>query len=324
MQFDQFDVAAVDNDVVMTRGNHKINFTNWSFTQFCSRLGAPPKFLAELPGDLAVDVLKFRLGQKQDLEDERESQVLFDYDEGVYTVRAFNGSRYSRVWDYQIIESLLELTTKGWDIPPAYDPGNFGGEKTKGNSGLYCGDRDCFVFMVNENNRIDDGSDEGLARGFFVSNSEVGAASWGITTFLYKFICGNHIVWGAEDVEHVKIRHVGDADQKVMESLKVQLELYAEQSPKALEASIKKAKLYELGTSAEEVEDLIFQLRILPRKVVRAAIEEATEYEDVLGASPWSAWGVSQGVTRVSQREEFADSRVRVDGASEKILKMVS
>jgi hypothetical protein len=278
----------------------------------------------ELPAELAVDVLRFRLGEQKEEGDERENRVLFDYADGLYTVRAFNGSRYSRVWDYQVVESLTDLTAKGWDVPPAYDPNNFGGEVTKGHSGLYCGDRDCFIFMVNENNRIDDGSDNGLARGFFVSNSEVGAAAWGITTFLYAYICGNHIVWGAEDVSHIKVRHVGNADQKVMESLKTQLGLYAEQGSKKLEASIKKAKAFELGASDEEVEDLIFQLRILPRKIVRAAIEEATEYEDVLGATPLSAWGVSQGVTRVSQREEFADSRVRVDQATEKILKLVA
>lgn len=326
MLFDDFGVATDGDDVVMTKGSRRINFTNWSFLQFCARVGAPPKFLGELPADLAVDVLTFRLGQKKEEDAERESKVLFDFDEdsGLFTVRAFNGSRYSRVWDYQVVESLMELTAKGWDVPPAYDPRNFGGEKTKGHSGLYCGDRDCFIFLVNEKNRIDDGSDDGLARGFFVSNSEVGAASWGITTFLYKFICGNHIVWGAQDVEHIKVRHVGNADQKVMESLKTQLNLYAEQSPKALEDSIRKAKLHELGTSDEEVEDLLFQLRILPRKHLRAAIEEATEYEDILGATPWSAWGVSQGITRVSQKEEFADSRVRMDQATEKVLKLVN
>jgi hypothetical protein len=323
MLFDQFGVDADGDNVVMTKGSQRINFTNWSFLQFCSRLKAPPKFLAELPADLAVDVLRFRLQERKDDEDERYSKVLFDYDDG-YTVRAFNGSRYTRVWDYQIVNALTELTTKGWDIPPAYDPSNFGGKKTKGHSGLYCGDRDCFVFMVNDSNRIEDGSDQGLARGFFVSNSEVGAAAWGITTFLYKYICGNHIVWGAEDVKHIKVRHVGDADQKVMSSLATQLGLYAEQSPKTLEAAIKKAKEFDLAESAEEVEDLIFSLRILPRKVVRAAIEEATEYEDVFSASPWSAWGLSQGVTRVSQREEFADSRVRVDQATEKILRLVN
>jgi hypothetical protein len=40
MLFDQFGVEADGEDVVMARGSHKINFTNWSFLQFCSRLSA--------------------------------------------------------------------------------------------------------------------------------------------------------------------------------------------------------------------------------------------------------------------------------------------
>jgi len=322
--FDDFGVEADGDDVIMTKGRSKIKFTNWSFAQFCARMKVPPKFLSELPAELAVDVLRFRLQEREDAEDERESRVLFDFDKGDFTVRAFNGSRYTRVWDYQVVESLMGLTAKGWDVPPAYAGGTFGGEKIKGQSGLYCGDRDCFIFMVNEENRINDGTDEGLARGFFVSNSEVGAGSWAITTFLYAYVCGNHIVWGVEDVKHIKVRHVGDADTKVMDSLATQLGLYAEQSPKAIESSIKKAKEFDLAASDEEVEDLIFKLRILPRKVVRAALEDATEHESIYGASPWSAWGLSQGVTRVSQREDFADSRVRVDQATDKILALVS
>ena len=41
-------------------------------------------------------------------------------------------------------------------------------------AGIYASDHDMFAFLVNEEYRIDDGSDGGLARGFFVQNSEVG------------------------------------------------------------------------------------------------------------------------------------------------------
>lgn len=322
MNFQGFGIDVDGSDVVMTKGSKTIGFTNWSFTQFCARVGAPPKFLSDLPAHLAVDILQYRL-KKMEV-DGRESQVLFNYVDGKYTVRAFNGSTYSRVWDYQVVENLLNLTAKGWDVPPAYDASTFGGEVTTGHSGLYCGDRDCFIFMVNTKNRIDDGSDEGLGRGFFIGNSEVGAAAWARTDFLYKYICGNHIVWGAQNVSRVAIRHVGEADQKVMASMATQLKEYADQSPKPLEDAIRKAKAFELGKSDEEVEDLIFKLRILPRKVVRRSIEVASEYEDILGATPWSAWGLSQGITRVSQEEQFADRRVQIDQATEKVLKLVN
>ncbi len=42
-------------------------------------------------------------------------------------------------------------------------------------AGLYASNHDMFAFLINEENRIDDGSDSGLSRGVFFENSEVGA-----------------------------------------------------------------------------------------------------------------------------------------------------
>ena len=73
-------------------------------------------------------------------------------------------------------------------------------------AGLYASDHDCFAFMVNESVTVDDGSDGGLCRGFFVSNSEVGAASLKFTS-LYRSVCGNHIVWGAKQAQERHCPH---------------------------------------------------------------------------------------------------------------------
>jgi hypothetical protein len=45
----------------------------------------------------------------------------------------------------------------------------------------------------------------------------VGAASFGLMTFLFRAVCGNHIVWGAEDVKALKIRHNGLAPERFVE-----------------------------------------------------------------------------------------------------------
>jgi hypothetical protein len=312
ISFDKFGVEAHDGNVVLTKGSKHIGFTNWAFTQYCARVGAPPSFLSKLPAENAVADLRYML--KNNLDVNKDYKVLFNQTDEGHTVRAFNGTKYSRVWDYQIVERLTELLAKGWDVPPAY-----GGSP----SGLYCGDRDMFAFMVNDKNRIKDGTDEGLAHGFFCGNSEVGAASYWITTFLYRFVCGNHIVWGVKDVKKIRIRHVGDADQKVMAALATQLAEYAEQSARPLEASIKKAQTYELGDSDEAVEDRVYNARILPRKTIRAALAEARQFEDIDG-SPWSAWGLAQGVSRISQTEEIALNRVTKDLATGKILTLVN
>jgi hypothetical protein len=70
-------------------------------------------------------------------------------------------------------------------------------------------------FMVDDDRRIFETlPGGGLSRGFFISNSEVGDASFSLTTFLYQYVCGNHMVWGAQGVKNIRIPHIGDADER--------------------------------------------------------------------------------------------------------------
>src|SRR5262249_54600410 len=147
--------------------------------------------------------------------------------------RAVNSDVYSRVWNHEIFDGLAGLREGGWRVPPARpahedDPrarpaakadglqgrkGGGGGARQGGGliapGGGGAGEPDMFAFLVNEEYRIDDGTDGGLSRGVFVSNSEVGAGALRLTCFLYRHVCGNHIVWGAEHVFEVVARHVG-------------------------------------------------------------------------------------------------------------------
>ena len=98
-------------------------------------------------------------------------------------------------------------------------PGMFGqalDQVTGENTTLYAGDRDMFIFLADEQNRIElpgrrDGKTGQLARGFFVSNSEVGAGTLKLKTFLFDYVCCNRIVWGAEQFNEIKIRHTAGA-----------------------------------------------------------------------------------------------------------------
>ena len=73
-----------------------------------------------------------------------------------------------------------------------------------------------------------------------------------------------------------------------------------------------------LGTSKDEVLDLLFGKGILPRRTLGAAYDKAAEFVDVdcPGCSPNSAWGFVQGLTRLSQETAFADARVEMDTAA--------
>src|SRR5207302_1489157 len=92
----------------------------------------------------------------------------------------------------------------------------------KENTTLFASDRDMFVFLADEDRRIDipgrrNGSGGSMARGFFVWNSEVGDKTLGLGFFLFDYVCKNRIVWGADQYTEIRIRHTkGAADRDLV------------------------------------------------------------------------------------------------------------
>ena len=234
-----------DGEEVILRGStgESSRLTHWSFGQVAQRAGAPAAYLRELPAELAAPCLRHGLARHAD-----GTAALMFHRNGGLVLRSALSPSYTRIWNYEITGRLADLVQREpeWTVPPA-----MGSHP----SGLYASDHDMFAFLVNESRRIEDGTDGGLARGFFVWNSEVGDAAFGIMTFLYRYVCGNHIVWGAKDVREVRIRHVGRADEKAFRQLTVDLKVYADRSASDDEAQIERAKTFELGENKDAVLD---------------------------------------------------------------------
>ena len=198
-------------------------------------------------------------------------------------------------------ERLRELPETGWRVPPARpaqgdDPqarpatasdvlddreGGGGLSINLGDmiapAGLYASDRDMFVFMVNEKNPIEDGRGNRLSRGFFCWNSEVGDKSFGLMMFLYAHVCGNHIVWGADDVREVRIRHVGSANRRAWWEIRRTLSEAVDRSAEEEEGRIRTAQSYRIAGTKEELLDTIFKFRwnTAPRKTLELAYQTA-------------------------------------------------
>ena len=224
-----------------------------AFHQLSSRVGAPAAYLRGLPTELAAQCLQ--QGIRERGTDLGDLSLLFRVpgkSEGSQSdgllLRALTSDSYTRIWNSDVIERLMDLGDD-WTTPPAR------GDRP---SGLYLGDRDMFAFMVNDARRIVDGSPEGLARGFFVANSEVGEAAFDLTSFLYRYICGNHIIWGAEKVSRVWVRHVGHANSRAFDGLKVAIRTYMDGAASLDEAKLKSAREKLHDATKDEVLDLIF------------------------------------------------------------------
>jgi hypothetical protein len=191
--------AAGDDDLVLLEASGRTAaLTHWSFEQLATIAGAPPKYLRSLPAPIASDAINYGLQHHR-----RTQHQLFVDRDAPWTVHAITSSRYARVHHDELASRVLDLRADhpAWHLPLGYKDGEYGAERVP--SGAYLGDRDMFLFLVDGNRDLDDPTDRthaGLFRGFILRNSDVGAAALTLDVFLFRMVCGNHIIWGFQHV----------------------------------------------------------------------------------------------------------------------------
>jgi len=320
----------------------RAGLTHFAFGQLCRTVNAPASYLRSLPATLAADCLHTnRIAAK----DCGPRQMLIQANEslGTNTVHAMTSERYSRIWNEEIITRLIDLEDDGWRVPVAR-PVDYDAPRTRiateddvidyghesaltvkvgdliGPAGLYASDHDMFAFLINPHTVIDDGeSPGGLRRGTMIRQSEVGDCAIWKMDFLFNTVCGNHIVWGAQNIRETRVRHVGSQVGPKWQAMVESIEQYANSSAEQQESEIRRAKEIILGDDRDSVVDFLFGKRLLSRKNAEKAYDMADAYESVHG-NPRSVWGMVQGVTRLSQDTTFGDSRATLDMAAGKIL----
>ena len=335
--------VTAEGDEIFLTGPEGIpaKFGNYAFEQTARLAEAPVAYLRRLPPTLAADCLN--QGIKARVESGKELQLLMRRNGGLH-VRAVTSEKYSRLWNVDVIDKLMPLQNQGWRVPPAR-PAHHNARTRIATSadclanrmttlgvkpgdeiapaGLYASDKDCFVFMVNENCPIDDGKGGRLFRGFFMQNSEVGDCAFKISTFLYNGICGNHIVWGAQKLGTIRVVHSGrNVHMRATRELGYKLRRYAEKSTDEERGVINEARAKLIGETEEEVIQRLFSRKIASRNILEGAYSMAVKHEEDGHADPKSIWGMTQGLTRLSQESTHTDARVNLDRAAGRVLQM--
>ena len=338
--FNSLRTEASDGEVMLVgKANTPARLTHWAFGQLATAIAAPGAYLRTLPATLAAQNLNHGLAKATDRSDR---QVLF-HQNGSLLTRAITSNHYTRIWNNDITSRLFNFQDAGWAVPPARpvregqagsriatDADVLTGAKhglsvkvgdAIAPAGLYASDHDLFAFMVNDGVRISEpGNSDGLARGFFISNSETGAASFVVTRFLYRTVCGNHIVWGAKQVSEFRLRHIGSADDRAFRELSGTITQYANESASDDEAKITRAYTHRLGVDKDSMLDSLFGQKALglTRTTLASAHQACVELEPNL--DPLSAWGMAQGLTRISQDATYGEDRVALDRAAGKVM----
>lgn len=299
-------------------GDSIVDITHWAFTQLAQRAGAPAGYLRDLPGPMAADCLNYGL---QIGREDAQIGALTYRNGGPPTLRAVTGPGYGRVWNATITQSLIERFGDGVSGDFRV-PGEFGQEVevTKKNTTLYASDRDMFVFLADEKNRIEvpnrrDGKTGSLARGFFVWNSETGAQTFGIAKFFFDFVCGNRTVWGAEGYDEIRIRHTSNAPARWVEGLAPAIEQYAQSSTLHLERVIANAQ----AAKVDKVEEFLRKRFSAKQSTAIAAAHMSDEQRPME-----TIWDISTGITAFARSIPHQDERVKLEREAGNILAMVA
>lgn len=316
VRWSELRAEAIDGDVrLVGKHNQPAVLTNWAFAQLAARVTAPSDYLRRLPATLAAQNLNHGLADRGANPD--GSAQLLCHMNGSLLVRAVTSDKYHRIWNHEIASRLLLLAPKGWE--PAVPDIRV---KAENETALYASDHDMFAFLRNPNLTIEEkGRNAGAVyRGVIAENSEVGSGALKLTRFLYREMCGNHIIWGASDVLDLRLIHTGSIDSK-MQKWEVALREYADSSGREEEAMIARAQKAVIADTKEGVLDRLFGVKSLglSRKQLESSYAAVNEDQD---GDARTAWGFAQGITRFSQTIPYADKRNDVDRAAGRVLKI--
>ena len=324
--------------------------SHYAFSQLAARAKAPASYLRGLPATLAAQNLNYGLKKLGAAEPDTSARLLLHRTDDGLALRAATSTTYSRVWNAELVERVMEVLPDGWKAPPAR-PVGIANERTRqataadvsrlsqhlglavregqtiAPAGLYASDKDLFLFLINESDPISDGTPHPLFRGMILWNSEVGDMSLGGMAFLLKGVCGNHIIHDASNVMEFNFRHVGSVAQRTERALEVEIRRYAESSGTEQHARLESANRMTLGASKKEVIDAVLgfakskKIQQINPSVLDAAYDAADSHASWYG-SPRTVYGMVNGLTEVSQRATHTDARHDFDCVAGKVLEM--
>lgn len=321
-------VVPLDGGIALEDDGRILKPTWWSFGQLANKTESPAKFIRQLKPETASTVLNERLDdmlfRKLDSssDDMRVKLMRLEEDDGPI-LQAMTGPKYGRIWDsdvVKLVETLVDRSDGKFHNPKAYSRGT--GEPVP--SGLYGSDHDVFMFMIDGGSVFDAGPRAQLNKGFFVWNSEVGAATFGIETFLFNTVCGNHICWGATDINRYVIRHTGGGPQRFLDEGAPMLLNHTTTMPEidtilnAQKLKLKELKVPGLGGSSE-VKD--WQNAFSTWKgFTRGEVREAWEIAEREEGRCETLWDIMQGMTALARDIPHIDTRIDLERRAGKLL----
>lgn len=328
-QVDTFAFSHTDADgvLIMTRQGEAAKPTHYAFGQTAGLLKAPADYLRRLGAagqhELVARNLNASLGLRAKDGNGREKALVIDpLGDGLPALAALTSPTYGRIWDADVLRKLVRPILNSH--PEFHNPLEWGGKR----GGLYASDRDIFLFYIDGGSIVDGGADlrsggdrDQLHRGFMVWNSEVGSATMGIAAFLFRMVCGNHMIHGIEGTKLLKIRHTSGGPERFVTEAIPALREYVKASAKPVETAVRAAKQYLLPAATDEEKFLGF---FKTKGFTAAEVRRAKTFAEQEEGGAETLWQMQQGFTRAARDLAFMDARTDLEKRAGKLLELVA
>jgi hypothetical protein len=288
---------------------------HWAMSQLCARTETPAEYMRRLPVALAAECLNHGLKRRSR---ELALRVRAPSDQPALLLAA-NGPQFQAGSDSDVVRLLTQRVGDGvsgdWRVP-----GESGKAVTvtRNNTTLYYGETGLCVYLADEKNRITipnrrAGMYGDFARGFIIRNSCVGASYFTIETFLFDYTCYNRNIWGVSNHNTVKIRHSGDAPERIMYEAWPAIKALSNESPKPMQdlllaAAAKKVTMEKIvGWYGPKEADMLTAVSM---------VEERKPIETLFDLSAsWSAR---------AKKSRFMDDRMKMEREAGKVLELAA
>lgn len=294
-------------------GDATLRLTHYSLAQLASMARVPMPLLERLDVPTRTSVLNQTFPRNR-----RYRTALVDGDR----LRCVTSDRYERVWDFDVLSEV-----ERWLLPNGFVPArptirtDARGTIVLGNAkpALFRSDRDSFFFFYGDKEPGDDGFG-GLRKGIVVFNSEVGAKSFGFSTFYFREMCANFLIWDATGMTTRRARHTGAVKHVVREFREDLQEVGAVLTTAELDA-------FEVARTTRFVPEGPSEREEMVRRLVREfrmPEADALEVADLVLApenpGEFTVWGVVNGITSAAKGRAYAEGRTALSSVAGQVL----
>jgi len=307
-------------------GEPPMQLTDWSFSQLCQLAGVSKDTLNRLTPDTAAQVFRETLPHSAANCGKPIQMFVADLSFGP-VVRSIHRASYTRVFDTDLLSMVREYATDF--IPPQASMPVASGDDTgtrdddasddtstgeHRGTGLYRGEQDMFVFLIDPTGWIEI-EGQAFAPGFFLWNSEVGRRSIGVKTFWFQAVCKNHIVWDAVDVTTFTRKHTANVHESFSEIRQIIERLVAKRDDRrdGFAKTIENAMRVRLGDDTDDV------MKVLAKHgITRSLAKQALQIAEVRGM--FTIFSLVDAITQLAGRCEHAGQRAEIDVKAGQLL----